>query len=574
MTGGYTMKEKNIRELAIRMGLITVEDMCQYTITQLVVKIANKVNELVNEVWRFETDVQEILKSQNENIQYLLGEGLHLEVENIFDGWLQDGTFDTLINQTALEKVNERIDETNAQLSHIYNVVESDVEDITNSINELLKDGDVKIPSGNYKISSTIVVPKNRNIVFSSGTKITVTGDFDVFELNNNVVINGNNSIIDCSIPCNTSSVFVIKGKYNFDIQNGTCSISNFKLIGNQSNVGLKFICEDTTKNGVKDEHIGWVYVSDINLTYFYKAIEMKVRTSTSGNIPWINSNSIYNIGTEMCHNILYLDGVTNGGVSGNTFKNFHIQSYLEEKIIYATSSSYNTFEFMAWDIFEDREYFYFDSNSNENFIKSNINYESFIKWKNDLGFMNAYDSVEVIKRPKVIIEGHLGESNFVLSDENDELTLSRYKGDDWQETIATFSENGVSFNKTVTRLNLIGSQKTDNKGFTHLPNGFKMVFGYVDISLNNGESKSVYLTLPVEIDYTKIVSTSTNVIENVTKTVGTLPGINGIQILTSNLAIANNSAVYISLSDLSSKLTDYSGSGDTFRVQYQIIHV
>ena len=111
------MKEKNIQELAIRMGLISVEDMCQYTIAQLVVKIANKVNELVNEVWRFESDVQEILKTQNENIQYLLGEGLHLEVENIFDGWVQDGTFDTLLNQSALKKVNDRIDETNAQLS-------------------------------------------------------------------------------------------------------------------------------------------------------------------------------------------------------------------------------------------------------------------------------------------------------------------------------------------------------------------------------------------------------------------------------------------------------------------------
>lgn len=111
------MKEKNIRELAKRMGLITVENMCQYTIAQLVVMVANKVNELVDEVWRFETDVQEILKTQNEKIQYLLGEGLHLEVENIFDGWLQDGTFDTLINQTALKKVNERIDETNALLT-------------------------------------------------------------------------------------------------------------------------------------------------------------------------------------------------------------------------------------------------------------------------------------------------------------------------------------------------------------------------------------------------------------------------------------------------------------------------
>ena len=91
--------------------------MCQYTIAQLVVMVANKVNELVDEVWRFETDVQEILKTQNEKIQYLLGEGLHLEVENIFDGWFRDGTFDTLINQNVLKQINIRIDETNTQLS-------------------------------------------------------------------------------------------------------------------------------------------------------------------------------------------------------------------------------------------------------------------------------------------------------------------------------------------------------------------------------------------------------------------------------------------------------------------------
>ena len=128
MTGGYTVKEKNIRELAKRMGLITVENMCQYTIAQLVYMVANKVNELVDEVWRFETDVQETLKTQNENIQYLLGEGLHLEVGNIFDGWIQDGTFDTLINQTALKKVNKRIDETNTQLTQKASEVDLAVE--------------------------------------------------------------------------------------------------------------------------------------------------------------------------------------------------------------------------------------------------------------------------------------------------------------------------------------------------------------------------------------------------------------------------------------------------------------
>lgn len=119
MTGGYTMKEKNIRELAKHMGLVTVENMCQYTITQLVYMIANKVNELVDEVWRFETDVTEVVKSQNEKIQHLLGEGLLSEVEIVFNGWIEDGTFNTLINQSALKKVNERIDETNAQLSNV-----------------------------------------------------------------------------------------------------------------------------------------------------------------------------------------------------------------------------------------------------------------------------------------------------------------------------------------------------------------------------------------------------------------------------------------------------------------------
>lgn len=128
MTGGYIMKEKNIRELAKRMGLITVENMCQYTIAQLVYMVANKVNELIDEVGHFESDVVETVKTQNENIQYLLGEGLHLEVENIFDGWIQDGTFDTLINQTALKKVIDRIDETNAQLTQKASKQELEVE--------------------------------------------------------------------------------------------------------------------------------------------------------------------------------------------------------------------------------------------------------------------------------------------------------------------------------------------------------------------------------------------------------------------------------------------------------------
>lgn len=110
---------EKLQNLAVSMQLVTVEDMQKHSIPQLVTMIANKMNELIQEVYRFEGDVSDVVKTQNDNIQYLLGEGLHLEVATVFENWMNDGTFDTLINQTALKKVNDRIDETNAQLCEI-----------------------------------------------------------------------------------------------------------------------------------------------------------------------------------------------------------------------------------------------------------------------------------------------------------------------------------------------------------------------------------------------------------------------------------------------------------------------
>ena len=97
-----------IKNVAQRLGIITVEDMERYTALELIMLIANKMNEC-----------QEIINDQNDKIQYLLNDGVLSEVEQIFDEWLEDGTFDKLINQTALKDVNERIDETNAQLSNM-----------------------------------------------------------------------------------------------------------------------------------------------------------------------------------------------------------------------------------------------------------------------------------------------------------------------------------------------------------------------------------------------------------------------------------------------------------------------
>ena len=80
-----------IKRVAQRLGIITVEDMERYTALELIMMIANKINE------------------HSDKIQYLLDEGLLSEVEQIFDEWLQDGTFDKLVNQSALKKVAQNI---------------------------------------------------------------------------------------------------------------------------------------------------------------------------------------------------------------------------------------------------------------------------------------------------------------------------------------------------------------------------------------------------------------------------------------------------------------------------------
>ena len=88
-----------IKNVAQHLGIITVEEMERYTALELIMMIANTLND------------------NTEKVQYLFDKGLLSEVKEIFDEWLNDGTFDTLINQTVFKEVNERIDETNAQVS-------------------------------------------------------------------------------------------------------------------------------------------------------------------------------------------------------------------------------------------------------------------------------------------------------------------------------------------------------------------------------------------------------------------------------------------------------------------------
>ena len=164
-----------IKDVAQRLGIITVEDMERYTALELIMMIANKVNEF-----------NETINDQNEKIQYLLSEGMLSEVEQIFNEWTQDGTFDRLINESALQDVNNRVETVRSRTLYMRDIPrEKDETDDTGRIRrafDMVRTKGYKtifFNSGDYILTPPtnlyefgIVIPNNVKLLGEDGTRI------------------------------------------------------------------------------------------------------------------------------------------------------------------------------------------------------------------------------------------------------------------------------------------------------------------------------------------------------------------------------------------------------------------
>ena len=97
---------KELIQALINQGIITAADIQRMTTLELLLTIVERVNELHG-----------MTKEGLEAVQRLLDNGVQEEVIGQLDKWTQDGTFDSLINQSAFKELNDCINETNAQLS-------------------------------------------------------------------------------------------------------------------------------------------------------------------------------------------------------------------------------------------------------------------------------------------------------------------------------------------------------------------------------------------------------------------------------------------------------------------------
>ena len=100
----------------MNLGIITEDDVKRLTAIELMLLIIERINGLLLHVNNVDGKLDTLLEDVNK-----------ITIEEL-NKWTQDGTFDSLINQTGLKKVNARLDnvdkiqaQTNAQLSHLNN---------------------------------------------------------------------------------------------------------------------------------------------------------------------------------------------------------------------------------------------------------------------------------------------------------------------------------------------------------------------------------------------------------------------------------------------------------------------
>ena len=83
--------------------------------------------ELQELLCRFFQKINECIESTNkalEIMEWVKNEGLPKEVEKIFDNWLKDGTFDTIINEKLFKELHDLIDyKTRIEVTGVYPTV-------------------------------------------------------------------------------------------------------------------------------------------------------------------------------------------------------------------------------------------------------------------------------------------------------------------------------------------------------------------------------------------------------------------------------------------------------------------
>lgn len=173
----------NINKIKTTLNEISVYNLDVKTSLELYYELAKKVNEVINELSRFEGIVSDEVVDQNKKLIYLLGEGLKEQVGLKIYELISNGTMDSIINhkifndlinkiETYKQQTDEQFNSFNSKRKYYYlsefGGVGDGVTDNTECFKQAifnLKDNDtLLIEKGVFIISDSITLDKPINI--------------------------------------------------------------------------------------------------------------------------------------------------------------------------------------------------------------------------------------------------------------------------------------------------------------------------------------------------------------------------------------------------------------------------
>lgn len=211
----YNVKKiESLREMCVKLEVISVYDTCAYSNEELVYLLIKKINECVITINLVNDEVTNEIIIMNEKIAYLLDEGLAIEVSKFIEEMKTSGELADIINVTIFDDLNKKIDELIVVTSNIYrelNHVEDDLSILKNdfavlektvsvivtetTLNKFITGNVILDPTKEYNITGCVFL--DNTTLDGRGAKIQGLGE----------VLIGNNVTIKNCIFTSTSEV-------------------------------------------------------------------------------------------------------------------------------------------------------------------------------------------------------------------------------------------------------------------------------------------------------------------------------------------------------------------------------
>lgn len=213
-----------INNIGLSRLLTSVYDFDGFTEQEVWCRIAQKINIIIEHFNYLDKKFENEKENTNAKLEYLLGEGLQEQVAKYFIEKIEDGTIGSLINETLLQEINNKVNDISVELNDkasyiIANNFEgrNDSERIQNALNSNFPIKGTKVvvieaknkhsEDGSYLLKSPLKIPSNTclklegcYLKLNDGVNNAIINNSDFENGNENIhIIGTGNPVLDCN---------------------------------------------------------------------------------------------------------------------------------------------------------------------------------------------------------------------------------------------------------------------------------------------------------------------------------------------------------------------------------------